>query len=194
MPEKVAPQTLHFSCGSGMDIRLLSRSGGFRQSMLKAACYTICLAIAVAAVIPLTRAEATMVGGVFTDPGGKPIVDRQLHFENHITRDLYLARTGSDGSFSADLPAGTYDLRDERGGLVQAHIRVNDGIDSNLGPVHEKRSTIFGRLFNREGVAPVNVDTEAPATAHVPEVPITPPPPPANAPPGSGASTPVPGH
>jgi hypothetical protein len=167
-----------------MDIRLALAHGGIQQPMLKAVSYIIGLAIAVAVFAPVTRANAGMVSGVFTDQHGKPLANRQLHFENRVTEDLYLARTASDGSFWADLPAGVYALRNERGRLVEPRIRIKEGYDARLSPVHERLSTFLERPFNVEGVAPYVIETEAPATAHVPEVPISPPPaPPAAVPP-----------
>lgn len=145
--------------------------------MLKTAIQIAAFAIAVAAITPLTSANAWIVRGVLTDASGKPLANRQVHFENRVTEDLFLARSGSDGSFSADLPQGRYDLRDEQGHLIEQKIQVKQGDDINLGSVHVQPSSVLEWPFKREGVAPYVVDTEAPATAHVPEVPITPPPP-----------------
>ena len=134
--------------------------------MLNAASRVVCAAIAGALVLLSARADAAMVSGVYTSRGGKPLADHQLHFENRIAGDMYLTRTGYDGSFSSDLPPGTYDLRAERGLIVRPGIRV-ERADLNLGRVADGAPYDVRRPFERQGIGPALVETEAPATAHL---------------------------
>jgi hypothetical protein len=136
-------------------------------SMLNSANRVLCAAIAGALMLITARAEATMVSGIFvTREGGKPLTDHQLHFENRISGDIFLARTGSDGAFASDLPAGTYDLRAERGLIVKSKIVVGDN-ELNVGRVTDGAPFDLRRPFEREGIGPALLDTEAPATAHL---------------------------
>jgi len=141
-----------------------------KESMGNAASRALCAAIALALVLCAARIEAAMVSGVYTSAGGKPLADHQLHFENRISGDMYLIRTGDDGSFSSDLPPGTYDLRAERGLVVRPGIRV-DGPDLNVGRVSEGAPFDVRRPFEREGIGPTLLDTAAPATAHLEKPP-----------------------
>jgi hypothetical protein len=91
---------------------------------------------------------------------------RQLHYENRVTSDIYVAPTKPDGSFTADLPPGFYDLRAERGVVLASRIRV-DNEDINLGHVIEPPMLDVRRPFEHEGVADTIVDSPAPATANL---------------------------
>ena len=126
------------------------------------------------------RAEAGFVSGVYTNRAGAPLPEHQLHFQNRVSGDMYLARSGADGSFSADLPPGIYDLRAERGLVIKSNIVVGD-LAMNLGRVREGVliSDLVRRPFERQGIAPVLIDSAAPATAHVANA----------APEGSGTAT-----
>lgn len=136
--------------------------------MLKAASRVLCAVITGTLIMLAGRAEAATVSGIYTTPHGKPLADHQLHFENRISGDMYLTRTGNDGSFASDLPPGTYDLRAERGLIVRPGIRVEvNGADLNVGRVSEGAPLDVRRPFERQGIGPALVDTEAPATAHV---------------------------
>jgi len=113
------------------------------------------------------RASASSVSGVYTSLAGAPVADHQLHFDNLVSGDIFLARTGSDGSFSTDLPPGSYDLRAEYGSVVIPEIIVGDA-DTSLGKVRAgKPFSMIWLPFERQGIAPALVGTEAPATAHV---------------------------
>ena len=91
----------------------------------------------------------------------------RLHFDNLVSGDIFLARTGSDGSFSTDLPPGSYDLRAEHGAVVVRSISVGDG-DLSVGKVHGgKPFEMIWLPFEHQGIAPALVGTDAPATAHV---------------------------
>ncbi len=136
--------------------------------MLNAASRVLCAIVAGALVLLSAHAEAATVSGIYTTPHGKPLADRQLHFQNRISGDMYLTRTGADGSFASDLPPGTYDLRAERGLVVRPGIRVEvTGLDLNVGRVSEGAPLDVRRPFQRQGIGPALVDTAAPATAHV---------------------------
>lgn len=134
--------------------------------MLKAAKFIRGATIVATVLMLAARADAAMVSGVYTSRSGKPIADHQLHFENRVSGDMFLTRTGSDGSFSSDLPPGIYDLRAERGLVVKSGIRV-EGADLGVGHVTDGAPLDVRRPFEREGVVASLVDTEAPATAHV---------------------------
>ena len=155
--------------------------------MRNAASRVLCAVIAGALTLCFTRADAAEVSGIYTNRGGKPLADHQLHFENHIAGDMYLTRTGTDGAFSTDLPPGTYDLRAERGLIVRPGIRVED-TNLNVGRVADGAPYDVRRPFERQGIAPSLVETEAPATAHL-EKPGAPPARPAPAP--AAASSPA---
>lgn len=142
------------------------RAGKIKESMLNAARRVLSAALAVTLVVLAGSADAAIVSGVYTSRGGTPLADHQLHFENRISGDIFLTRTGSDGSFSTDLPPGTYDLRAERGLILKEKIVV-DGNDVSVGRVTGGPQFDVRRPFEREGVAPSLVDTEAPATAHL---------------------------
>jgi hypothetical protein len=125
-------------------------------------------AIAGTLIVLAARTDAAMVSGTYTSPAGQPLADHQLHFENRVSGDMFLVRTGSDGAFASDLPPGTYDLRAERGLVVRPGIRV-DKPDANLnvGRVSEGAPYDVRRPFERQGIGPALLDSEAPATAHL---------------------------
>jgi len=118
------------------------------------------------AVFPTVSSIAATASGVFTSESGTPLAEHQLHFENRVSGDIYLARTGADGSFSTELPPGLYDLRAERGLVVKAGVIVGQD-DVEVGHVTSGAPFDVRRPFEREGIGPALVQTEAPATAHV---------------------------
>lgn len=119
-----------------------------------------------AVVIGSSFAGAAIVSGSMAYRNGKAAEKRQLHFENRVTGDMYVAPTEPDGSFSADLPPGFYDLRAERGVILKRKIRV-DQSDLNLGRVVEPVPLDVHRPFQREGVAETIVVSPAPSTANL---------------------------
>jgi hypothetical protein len=178
-------QTLQFLDDSGMDIEGMLRAKmpceRMKESMSNAASRIFRAVMMLALMIGLTaRAEAGVVSGVYTSRAGTPIPEHQLHFQNRVSGDMFLARSSADGSFSADLPPGVYDLRAERGLVVKSNIVVGD-LEMNLGQVRESELffDLVRRPFERQGVAPALVDTAAPATAHIANA----------APEGSGTAT-----
>ena len=82
-------------------------------------------------------AQAAQVSGILTTPDGHPVSDRQIHFENRVTGVLYLVRTDPDGKFSAHLPPGVYDLRQERGPIIRAGIGVDGASGDRWGAAVE---------------------------------------------------------
>jgi hypothetical protein len=139
-----------------------------KQSMSNAARRILSAAILVATIAMAAHTDAGIVTGIYNSRSGAPLPDHQLHFENRISRDMYLARSGSDGSFSADLPPGIYDLRAERGLVIKPGIVVGDSAVS-VGRVSggERVSDVLREPFERQGIAPALVDAAAPATAHI---------------------------
>jgi len=111
-------------------------------------------------------AGAANVSGTMTYRNGKAADRRQLHYENRVTSDIYVAPTKDDGSFTADLPPGLYDLRAERGVILAGKIRV-EREDVNIGHIVEPAPLDVRRPFEHEGVAEALVDSPAPATANV---------------------------
>ena len=123
--------------------------------------------IALATMLAGSRsAGAANVSGVMSYRNGKAADKRQLHYENRITSDIYVAPTNPDGSFTADLPPGIYDLRAERGVIIAYKIHVGDA-DLNIGHVVEPVPFSPLRPFQREGVAEAIVENAAPATANL---------------------------
>lgn len=110
--------------------------------------------------------RAAEVGGVLAAPSGQ-IAGRQLHFENHATRDIFMAPTSDKGEFRADLPPGIYSLRGERGTIFVPAIVVFGDQPVNLGTVNQPTGFNPLRIFQLEGLAPVLVYTPAPSTAYL---------------------------
>ena len=125
------------------------------------------LSVAVAAGIVGSRiAGAANVSGLMSYRDGRPAERRQLHYENRVTSDIYVAPTKPDGSFTADLPPGIYDLRAERGAILADKIRV-DSEDVNIGHIVEPAPLDVRRPFEQEGVAEALLESPAPATANL---------------------------
>jgi hypothetical protein len=97
---------------------------------------------------------------------GSPANKRQLHYENVVTSDIFVAPTNPDGSFSANLPPGVYDLRAERGVVLASKIRVGNQ-EVSVGHVVEPAPLDVRRPFEHEGVGEAIVDSPAPATANM---------------------------
>lgn len=122
-------------------------------------------------------AHAARVGGVLAGyEKSTPLPSRDLHFENEITRDVYLSPTHTDGGFAASLPPGIYSLRTETGAILRRNIRVGSKPVS-LGQVSELAPYALARLFDRQWVAPSILTSPAPSTAYIMTVDRTAPPP-----------------
>jgi hypothetical protein len=138
-----------------------SASGKLRFSAI-----ALSMAFAAATIAGLRNAGAAVVSGTMSYQDGKVAAKRQLHYENRVTGDVYVAPTESDGSFSADLPPGLYDLRAERGVILRHDIKVNNQ-DLTVGHVIEPSPFDFHRPFQHEGVGEAIVENPAPATANL---------------------------
>ncbi|HVN63880.1 MAG TPA: hypothetical protein VMT58_04540 [Candidatus Binataceae bacterium] len=128
------------------------------------------VAIAVSAIFAGVAAAAVVSGSmVYRD--GSPALNRQLHFENQVSHDMYVAPTEDGGKFQADLPPGDYDLRAERGAVIKDQIAVGDS-SRDVGEVMEPARFDPRRLFELEGVAGTILEFAAPSTANVTGRPI----------------------
>ena len=123
------------------------------------------LALGVVAACP-ALATAARVSGVLTTYQGQLAPSRDLHFENCITQDEYLAPTHADGSFAQSLPPGCYDLRAERGAILRHGIIVKDN-DVAIGAVSELAPLAPARLFDLEELFPTLLTSPAPSTAYI---------------------------
>jgi hypothetical protein len=117
------------------------------------------------------RAAAAVVSGSFVYRNGSPAKDRQLHLENRASGDMFVAPCNADGTFSADVPPGLYDLQAERGVVLKNRIQVEDE-PINVGRVVEPVPLDVYRLFQRQTLAEAIVKSPAPATANMTGRPI----------------------
>ncbi|MGH7906918.1 MAG: hypothetical protein ACREP6_09840 [Candidatus Binataceae bacterium] len=108
---------------------------------------------------------AARVTGVLVNAGGTPEAGRNIHFENQVTRDIYLSPTGAKGEFSVSLPGGVYMLRKSHGAILMSGIIVI-GKELKLGAVTDP-GWRFVNLFERQAVIPVIIHARAPATAYL---------------------------
>ncbi len=122
------------------------------------------LALVLIATLPGAAAAARVSGTLMTYQG-QPTASRDLHFENCVTHDSYLAPTHSDGSFAQSLPPGCYDLRTERGAIVRSAITVGDA-DLALGQVGDLAPYAPARLFQLQELFPTLLTSPAPSTAY----------------------------
>lgn len=143
---------------NNLNIRI---SGKLRLSVI-----ALAVALASVTIAGSRNAGAAIVSGTMSYQDGKAAAKRQLHYENRVTGDIYVAPTNPDGSFSADLPPGLYDLRAERGVILAYKIRV-DNADLNVGHVVEPAPLDYHRPFQHEGVGEAIVENPAPSTANL---------------------------
>ncbi len=102
------------------------RARGLNGPRFAAAIAIACgLACGLDAAAP-ARAAAARVSGALMSYQGQPEARRDLHFENCVTQDEYLAPTHPGGTFAQSLPPGCYDLRAERGAILRHGIIVKD--------------------------------------------------------------------
>lgn len=127
----------------------------------------LALSILMAAAVAVSGANAAVVTGSFVYRGGRPANQRQLHFENRVSHDMFIAPTGNDGAYSVDLPPGVYDLRAERGVVLKSGVVVAGDQPIDVGQSVEPAPLDVRRPFEREGVGEAIVQTEAPATANL---------------------------
>jgi hypothetical protein len=148
-----------------LNSRAGTKTPAFVRALLRAAGFAMVAGIACAAAAPQAASAANVSGALIT-PQGQPAPSRDLHFENRITRDIYLCPTHQDGSFRQNLPPGQYDLRAERGAIVASSIRVTDA-DLSLGKLTEPSPYSPWRILELEDIAPSLLTSPAPSTAYL---------------------------
>jgi hypothetical protein len=124
------------------------------------------MALGLAASAAAITFSSAHVSGTFVYWDGKPMDNRQLHFQNRASGDMFVAATDNHGDFATYLPPGLYDLRAERGVVLKEKILVGND-DFNIGRVVEPAPTDPRRLLDRQGVAEAIVQSPAPATANM---------------------------
>ena len=144
----------------------MSISNRKRERKLRFAAIALSIAAAAGLAAGAQIAGAANVSGLMSYRDGSPGARRWLHYENRVTNDIYIAPTTPDGSFTADLPPGLYDLRAERGVILADKIRV-DAEDVNIGHVVEPAPLDVRRPFESEGVGEALVESPAPSTANL---------------------------
>src|SRR5215467_12735315 len=97
-----------------------------RSKIGKALALTLALVLIGVATGSAEQFMSPRISGNFVYQNGSPAYDRQLHFQNRASSDLYVAATDERGDFSASLPPGIYDLRAERGVILKRRIVVTD--------------------------------------------------------------------
>jgi hypothetical protein len=112
----------------------------------------------------LVEVGTPVVGGKLLTHQGRSVADRQIHFENGVSGDVFMTSTQADGSFSLALAPGAYDLRDEDGPIIVGHINVRDQ-DIDLGTVSE--SGPLEHLLESERIAPALIQSPAAITSDV---------------------------
>jgi hypothetical protein len=125
----------------------------------------VATALALVATLP-GIAAAARVSGTFATYQGQPAASRELHFENCVTHDSYMAPTHGDGSFAQTLPPGNYDLRAERGAIVRHAIMVGDA-DLAIGQVSDLAPFAPARLWQLQALFPTLLTSPAPSTAYI---------------------------
>jgi hypothetical protein len=111
--------------------------------------------------------QSARVSGNFVYRDGTPADNRQLHFQNRATSDMFVAATDSSGNFSAELPPGIYDLRAERGVILNEKKIVVGSTDMSIGRVVEPAPLDVHRPFQHQGLAEPVILSPAPATANM---------------------------
>jgi hypothetical protein len=128
------------------------------------------------AVSPMLRSEmelgtlrpglkANLTGKLVTYHG-EPSPNHQIHFENLISKDIFLLHTKPDGSFSIYLPPGTYYARLERGAKLGNPITIA-GNPVDVGRLVIPAPMYIPRLFQMQGFGEAIVTSPAPSTANV---------------------------
>lgn len=134
--------------------------------MTRTAAYPLLLIVVVILLIPLGLVRAATVTGKFVTGDGKPLPHRELRFENSLSGDIYIAHTGTSGSFSVSLPPGDYQLRSDNGVVLKSPVVVGQSAVS-VGNVAQRDGFNFWGLFQRQTMAPATVETPAPSTARI---------------------------
>jgi hypothetical protein len=110
---------------------------------------------------------AGTVRGVLVDKRGRPDPDQVLRFENRVSGDIYLVKTRRDGVFAAQLPPGTYYLRNSQGRPLLTGIAC-DKSSLDLGTVSEPARPSLWDFFHSQSMGEALVKSPAPSAANVP--------------------------
>lgn len=108
----------------------------------------------------------TIVNGTVITYQGQPAAGRQVHFQNTISNDIYLTKTGPDGSFRLSLPPGNWILREEHGALIGKSFTVGT-TETELGPMGIQAPLHPPKLFQMQGMGEAIIKSPAPSTANV---------------------------
>lgn len=114
-------------------------------------------------------ASAARVTGTLVSAQGQPEADFDLHFDNRITRDVFLLSTGKKGGFEASLPPGSYDLRTRQGYIIRDEIMVGRE-NVSLGRVTAPNQDLFYTMthfLELQRIAPSLLTSPAPSSARV---------------------------
>jgi hypothetical protein len=111
------------------------------------------------------QARAAFISATVVDAAGAAVAQHQIHVENHITGDSFLATTAADGGFIVDVPPGYYDVRDESGAILYHDVVATHLANIKLGKITPPSA--FWAFFQREVIAPGVVTSPAPITAYV---------------------------
>jgi hypothetical protein len=114
---------------------------------------------------PMQPAVPVEVSGKLLTHEGQPAANRQIHFENRVSGDVFLTKTGPDGSFSFALPPGEYNLREEHGPIIAGYIQTYNTDAINLGTVSEPGQ--LQHFLESERIAPALIHSPAPITSNV---------------------------
>ena len=127
---------------------------------------TLILSVGAVVAVALPSYAAQVTGTFKGYENNTPQKGSHLHFENTVTRDMYMALTADDGAFGAELPPGVYQLRTERGAILTGPITVGTA-NSSLGQVSDLAPYAPARLFDRQSLEPVLLTSPAPSTANI---------------------------
>jgi hypothetical protein len=112
----------------------------------------------------LMETTSVTVFGKLISSEGQPVAGRTIHFENTVTGDTYLTKTGADGAFTAALPPAIYNMREEAGPIVMRDVQALTRPIA-LGTVREPQS--WWDFLEGEKVAPAQIRSPAPVTSSV---------------------------
>lgn len=129
------------------------------------------LALAAVTIVAVSMpARAGQIEGKLVVAGGQPEPDRQVHFENQVSRDIFVFQTGRDGSFSIYLPPGVYDLRQDWGRIIAKNILIGVNDEAlQLGSLIDPQSNWLIDFIEYEGLGEAVVRGPAPSTTLLPD-------------------------
>jgi hypothetical protein len=122
--------------------------------------------VGVAGVLVLAgQARAAIIRATVVDQHGAPVAQHQIHVENHVSGDSFLATTAADGGFAVDVPPGYYDVRDDTGAILYSDVVATHLATIKLGKI--TRHNFLWAFLQQEVVAAGIVYSPAPMTAYV---------------------------